>query len=539
MKKFAQLFEKLDATNSTKEKKNILVEYYSSASPNDIAWAVFFLTGQKLKRLIKSRDLRTWALEKSKLPDWLFEECYAAVGDMAETISLLCSDPNQEGSENFRDLSFTEWIVNFFMPLAKKNPDEQKVDMLKWWSELTMQEILVVNKLVTGSFRIGVSRVIVENSLGQWLNISPSIIAHRLMGEWQPSDGFVNSLTSKNLQDDHFSQPYPFYLASPLEFEKEKMNEELGEPTDWVIEWKWDGIRAQVVRRKDKCFIWSRGEELISDNFIEITTAARYLEPGTVIDGELVAYKDGKVLPFSSLQRRISRKKLSPKILKDIPVKFIAFDCLEDKGEDIRNLSLDARRLRLLEHVNKISDYFLLSQQHALTSWDEAAKLREKSRDTFVEGLMLKRRHSVYKVGRKKGDWWKWKIDPFSVDAVLIYAQVGHGRRANLFTDYTFAVWRENELVPIAKAYSGLDNAEIGELDQWIRSHTKERFGPIRSVTPHFVFELGFEGIAESTRHKSGVALRFPRILRWRKDKLMKEADHLESLQKLIYAQPT
>jgi DNA ligase-1 len=352
------------------------------------------------------------------------------------------------------------------------------------------------------------------------------------MGQWEPTAGFYQALVSSETTLSDISKPYPFFLAYPLE----QNPAQLGDIHDWQIEWKWDGIRAQCVQRDGESFIWSRGEELLAGRFPELEASASNLPDGTVLDGEILVHDSERVLPFSVLQTRIGRQKLTPKILQDAPVAFMAYDLLEEAGEDLREQPLQVRRAHLEHIVQPLGYPFLVSPLAEAESWQSAEQLREESRQRRVEGLMLKRKQSAYQSGRKKGDWWKWKIDPYTVDAVLIYAQVGTGRRANFFTDYTFAVWQENALVPIAKAYSGLSNDEIQLLDRWIRNNTQEKFGPVRSVTPFHVFELAFEGIGASKRHKSGVAVRFPRILRWRLDKTIEDADTLETLKGLIDA---
>jgi DNA ligase-1 len=391
----------------------------------------------------------------------------------------------------------------------------------------------VWNKLITGGFRVGVAQRLVTRALSSVSGLPDPVIAHRLMGEWQPSAVWYRALLAPETADADVSRPYPFFLAHPLEGDPAH----LGDPAEWQAEWKWDGIRAQLIRRAGQTFVWSRGEELINDGFPELTTLGAALPDGTVIDGEIVPYRDGAVQPFAQLQRRIGRKQPSKKMLAEAPVALFAYDLLEAEGADLRELPLEERRRRLA-HL-----YAAYRVQHAVwqlspiamgKTWADLAAAREQSRERGAEGLMLKRRSSPYRVGRVRGDWWKWKVDPFSVDAVLIYAQRGSGKRASLYTDYTFGVWDGDQLVPFAKAYSGLTDAEIREVDAFIRRNTLEQFGPVRTVTPRLVFELGFEGIQRSARHKSGIAVRFPRILRWRRDKPPAEADTLETVRALI-----
>jgi DNA ligase-1 len=418
------------------------------------------------------------------------------------------------------------------LALREADPGTQEVRVTGWLRSLDRLQRFILLKLITGEFRVGVSQTLVVRALARASHLPATTIAARLMGDWTPTGEWLASVLSHEHSDEDRSRPYPFYLASPLE----KSPAELGEMADWMIEWKWDGIRAQLVRRGGQVHLWSRGEELITHRFPEIAAAATHLPDGTVLDGEVLAYRDGAPLLFSALQQRIGRQKQVAQMVRAVPVVFMTYDVLEDRGTDIRPLPLEERRQRLRALLDRDSAAGVIRMSPLIeaASWDALAELRTESRSRGVEGMMLKRRSSPYGVGRKKGDWWKWKIDPYTIDAVLIYAQPGSGRRASLLTDYTFAVWDGGELVPIAKAYSGLSNEEIDEMDRWIRRHTRERFGPVRHVEPTHVFELGFEGIARSSRHRSGIAVRFPRMLRWRRDKKPEEADTLDNVRQLL-----
>jgi DNA ligase-1 len=284
-------------------------------------------------------------------------------------------------------------------------------------------------------------------------------------------------------------------------------------------------------------FVWSRGEELVTDKYPEFQVLRAALPHGTVLDGEILAWKDGAPLPFSEMQKRIGRKTVGRKILSDVPVVFMAYDIMEFEGRDIRQQPMKERR-RILEQMLAAAALpsLLLSPTLAFSTWEEIVDHREHARSTSIEGLMLKRRSSTYEVGRKRGDWWKWKVDPLSIDAVLTFSMQGHGRRADLYTDHTFGLWQDGQLVTFAKAYSGLTDAEMKEVDTFVKKNTLERFGPVRQVEPQLVFEIAFEGISASSRHKSGVAVRFPRIVRWRGDKRPDEADTLEALKRLASA---
>lgn len=526
MKRFTQLFTALDQTTKTSEKIKALVSYFEAAPDGDKLWAIAILSHRRPRRTVNATLLATWASDLASLPGWLFEESYHVVGDLAETITLVLP-PAAESS----DESLTYWI-EFIKELGSLTIDEKKSRIIAAWMRLGAADRFVFNKLITGSFRIGVSQSLMVKALAQHAGVKESSVAHRLMGNWSPVDSNFKDLVLSDEAQDH-SRPYPFYLAYALEGEVET----LGNPHEWQAEWKWDGIRGQLIVRNRTLFVWSRGEELVTDKYPEYAPLLNTLPDGVVLDGEILPFKDGKPLPFSVLQTRIGRKTLTPKIQREAPVAFIAYDLIEYNGMDIREWPLHQRRATLEQLVAGAPSALQLSALVPFNHWPALSDARDRSREMLSEGIMLKRKDSVYRDGRRRGDWWKWKIDPRTIDAVMIYAMSGHGRRANLYTDYTFAVWSGDQLVPFTKAYSGLTDDEIREVDRWIRQHTIEKFGPVRSVTPQLVFEIAFEGIARSSRHKSGVALRFPRIARWRKDKTVQEAGRLEELEALVESQ--
>jgi DNA ligase-1 len=525
---FARLFERIDQTTSTNAKVDAMAEYFASAPPDDAAWAVFFLTGRRLKRLIPFPAIRDWTLAAAGFEPWMIEECYSVVGDGAETSALML-DVAVNGPLEVENTSLTSWVEQRILPLKQLDPAAQQARVIEWLLSLDRWQRFTLLKLVTGELRLGVSQTLVVRALAQAANLPTTVIAARLMGDWQPTAEWYASLVAHGETAEDRSRPYPFYLASPLEADIAT----LGRPQDWLIEWKWDGIRAQLIQRAAAVHLWSRGEELITHRFPEIAAAATRLPDGTVLDGEVLAFRDDRPLPFSALQQRIGRQKLVAQMVRAVPVVFMTYDVLEHRGADVRERPLAARRAMLDALLPELST-LRVSARVEVDDWPQLAALRGESRARGVEGFMLKRLDSAYGVGRKKGDWWKWKIDPYTIDAVLIYAQPGSGKRASLLTDYTFGVWDNGTLVPIAKAYSGLSNDEIAELDRWIRRNTTERFGPVRHVSPVHVFELGFEAIAASSRHKSGIAVRFPRMLRWRKDKPVSEADTLEVVRRLL-----
>ena len=527
MRRFAALYGAIDETTKTNEKVDAIAQYLEAAAPEDAAWAIHFLIGRRPKRLIEARKLVEWAIAESALPAWIFDESYQAVGDLAETISLLLPAPSTSSDQ---PLHF--WVEERLLPLAKWDDAHRRESLVGAWREMDEGQRFVWNKLITGAFRVGVSQSLVVRAMAKVSGIDSNVIAHRLMGDWQPDAAFYAHLLGQDASDADVSRPYPFFLAYPIEGDIRQ----LGDVSAWQIEWKWDGIRAQLIRRNWNTYLWSRGEDLMTERFPEMQALGALLPEGTVIDGEVLAWKSDAPLPFAQMQRRIGRKVLGDKMLRDVPAALIAYDLLEDAGVDIREQPIEKRHERLEKLVRQLSPsgHIHISRAVDAPTWEALEELRLTSRERGVEGFMLKRLGSPYRVGRKRGDWWKWKIQPYAVDAVLIYAQPGSGKRASLFTDYTFAVWDNGELVPFAKAYSGLTDEEIRKVDAFVRRSTVEKFGPVRSVKPELVFELAFEGIQKSPRHRSGIAVRFPRIARWRTDKKPEDADTIETVKALI-----
>ncbi|WPH20122.1 ATP-dependent DNA ligase [Variovorax paradoxus] len=549
MKDFAALYRELDASTSSLAKQAALQRYLREADPADAAWAVYFLAGGKPRQLVPTKLLRLLAQEAAGLPEWLFDESYEAVGDLAETIALLLPPPTEA-----HDLGLARWVEEHLLPLreaGKAAPDELPARLRAQWRQLAAEERLVYFKLITGAFRVGVSKLQVTQALAGVGGIDPKRVAQRLMGYThiggRPRAEDYRALIAPESGAEQVQktsgQPYPFFLAHAFNLPLEQFDAVLGPPSGWIVEWKWDGIRAQLVKRAGASWLWSRGEELVTERFPELAVLGDALPDGTVLDGEIAVWRDDRVQPFAELQKRIGRKTLGAKLLREIPVVLLGYDILEREGRDLRALPQSERRLLLDELVTRMQHPSLLpSPMLTGIAWSDFARQREAARSLGVEGMMLKRRDAQYGVGRTKdvGVWWKWKIDPLSIDAVLVYAQRGHGRRASLYSDYTFAVWdgppeqEGRKLVPFAKAYSGLTDAEMARVDAIIRKTTVESFGPVKSVAPTLVFELGFEGIARSTRHKSGIAVRFPRMLRWREDKPVAEADTLQTLAALL-----
>jgi len=565
MRRFAQLFAELDASTATLVKVDALKRYFANAASADAAWAVYFLAGGKPRQVVPTALLRALACKVAGIGEWLFEESYQAVGDLAETIAHVLPPPRRRS-----DVGLAEWVEQRLLPLRGAAPLDQAERIAAYWDELDTAGRFLLTKLIGGGFRVGVSKLLVQRALAEVAGLDAKLVAQRMMGYTDatrfPTAAGYDALVSREEPSTAIQggQPYPFFLAHPVDSPLAEFEARLGTPADWLVEWKYDGIRAQVVRRAGQVWIWSRGEELVTERFPEIEAALRSLPDGSVLDGEIVVWKDGRPAPFNLLQQRIGRKSLTKKVLADAPVAFIAYDLLEAGGLDLRELPQWQRRQRL-EELLRARPQIHLSPLQTRGGWPDLAALRDESRTRGVEGFMLKHRDARYGTGRRKqtdiagGTWWKWKIDPLSVDAILIYAQAGHGRRASVYTDYTFAVWNRTphdaaeaasaidaianreppapdalQLVAFAKAYSGLSDEEFREVDRVIRKTTLEKFGPVRSVKPTLVFELGFEGINRSTRHKSGIAVRFPRMLRIRGDKPLHEADTLQTLEALL-----
>jgi DNA ligase-1 len=575
VKAFAALYRKLDSATSTRAKQAAMVEAFAAAKADptrwaSAAWAVYFLSGGKPRQTAPTRLLWRLAVEGSGYPDWLCGECYGAVGDLAEMLSLILP----EGAAG-EEVSLDQWMRERLLPLPSLDEEERYTRLKQWVGELPADQRLAFFKLITGELRVGVSRLQVVKALAEVAGVDEGRMAQRLIGYSQarriPSaadfEALIGEVLHAEAQALDAGKPYPFYLAQSWSRPFADMAATLGPPSNWIVEWKYDGIRAQLLKRGDNWRLWSRGEELISDAYPDLEPLARALPSGIAIDGELVVLippehefatdsLDGLAI-FASLQQRLGRKVVSEKTMRELPVAFIAYDLIESEGRDLRREPQHVRRAQLEQLVHRLFAEakargerlpIRISPTVSADTWEELAEKREQARALLREGLMLKARDGAYGIGRRKGDdrtdvWWKWKLDPMSVDAVVIYAERGHGRRSGVYTDYTFAVWSASEqagtreLVPFAKAYSGLSDKEIREMDRIVRQTTVESFGPVRSVQPTQVFELGFEGIAPSKRHRSGVAVRFPRMLRWRRDKPVAEADTLDALKALLAGQ--
>ena len=541
MKDFSALVQRVDQTTKTSLRLEALVQYFSACSDSDKVWCIALFTKNTRKRPMSSQRLREIASDIVNLPPWLIDESKSIVGDTAETLALLLPEPIERSHKTLSE--WMVWLEN--LKTYKEEPARQEHAIKEAWKSLNAEERFVFNKLITGGFRLGIATRTVIKALAKDQECEEGQIALALSGQWDPMEITFKELMARG-QGSDLSIPYPFYLAYPLpnsptanDKDQQQALKELGAITDYQIEWKWDGIRGQLIRRKGKVFLWSRGSELISDSFPELISAGESFNEDVVLDGEIVAYTDS-IEPFEQLQRRLGRKQPSKNMISKVPVCFIAYDILERNGKDLRKKPLKARRNHLEQFIHQHQlDKVMISDTIKVDTWSHLVDLHKQSRQYHAEGFMIKAIESQYREGRKRGDWWKWKVNPMTVDAVLLYANRGSGRRANLYSDYTFAVWSSDDkntrtLLPFAKAYSGLTDKEITEVDKFVKKNTKERFGPVRSVVPHLVMEIGFEDIRKSTRHKSGFAVRFPRILRWRKDKPLDEIDSMDRLQHLL-----
>lgn len=526
---FAELVKVLGTSTKTNDKLEALVKYFASAEDRDKVWVIALFSGRKPRRAVNTTQLITWCVEVAQLPGWLFGESYHTVGDLAETISLLL--PETTGHQEHTNSKPLHFYIDTFKQIEKQDESIKRQFIIESWQQMNQNERFVFNKLITGAFRIGVSQKMMVNALAKFTSLESSVIAHRISGNWDPSTTTFAELLNESASITDYSKPYPFYLAYALD----EAPETLGDPDNWQVEWKWDGIRGQMIKRNNTLFVWSRGEELMTDKFPEYHSLKDLLPDGTVLDGEIIPSIDKKPLPFALLQTRIGRKNVTKKNLQETPITFFAYDLLEYNYEDWRNRPLIERRKQLEAIIEPLkTSTIILSPVVEFKEWSELAEFRKTSRQMGAEGFMIKRKSSIYQVGRKTGDWWKWKIDPLVIDCVMIYAEKGSGRRSNLYTAYTFAVKDGEKLVPFTRAYSGLTDKEFNEVDSFVKRNAIEKFGPVRTVKPELVFEIAFEGIAASNRHKSGVALRFPRINRWRKDKKPDEINTLEDLKKML-----
>ena len=539
LNKFSKLFEDLDSNNSSNKKVNSLTKYFKLNNNLNNILTIYLLIGKKNKRFISGKSLREYYANIYKIPKWLIDECYSKVGDSAEVIALLLQDKILE--KNIKDDISLNELINEILPKLKKfDENKKKLYIKSLWEKISKDNQLIFNKILSGTFRIGVSKGLVVKAISNMTGVDESIILHRLMGELEPIEETYMFLINQKLEQKELDyKPYPFQLANTFD---ERIKETIS-VDKYQFESKWDGIRSQIIKRSNNISIWTRGEELVNKTFPELIKIISHFKNDFVLDGEILIWDENKNRPknFSLLQKRLGRKSPSLKIQKDLPVVFMAYDILEINGKDIRSKILSERRnileksfSNLISEDKSIIGKIKITKLHQISNWIDLEEVKNSARKSNTEGLVIKDKQSEYVPGRKKGNWWKYKIDPMQLDGILIYARPGSGKRADLYTDYSFGIWEDNKLVKFANAYSGLNNEEIRELDKWIRRNTLEKFGPVRSVKPELVFEISFDNIQISKRHKSGIALRFPRITKWRRDKNIMEADNLENALKMI-----
>ncbi len=555
MRRFARLVIELAETRRTSAKVALLEDYLRQAPAADVAHVLGFLVGRRRPRRLPTRRLREWLAESIELPEWLVAACHEHVGDLAETLAILAEDVESE-SESEVGFDHDGPTLDDVMQRYVLAPDLQvertaQPRIIEAWRHFDRDERFVLHKILGGGFRMGAGRALVIEALARVADVEAAVMAHRLAGDPTLDAGRVTRLLSGLDDTDDAARPFPLALATPIETaisaggvadDPDAIASALGDVSDWQIEPKWDGIRGQLVRRGATVALWSRHDEPIDRSFPEIVGGASGLGHDVVLDGEVIAVEGAAPRPFAELQRRLGTTRVEPMLFGGTPVAFIAFDLLELDGVDLRSEPLDERRRRLETVLRDRDplDPIRLGPIVEVGDWSAAAEIRSESRRRRVEGLVVKRRSSPYRGGRVRGDWWKWKIDPFTADLVMTAARLGHGRRAGLYTDYTLAAWTGTDtpddprrLVTVASAYSGLEDREIATLDAWIRRSTIGRRGPVRLVEPSVVMEIAFEAVQESDRHRGGIALRFPRIVRLRTDKRATDADELTTIAAL------
>jgi DNA ligase-1 len=519
--RFAALLEALLFTPSRNGKLRLMQEYFATAPDPERGWALAALTGELSFDEAKPSQVR--ALAASRVDPELLGWSYDFVGDLAETVSLIW--PAAPGGK-----SHVPSLSEIVEKLRLVRRGEVAALLEPWLDALDATGRWALLKLVTRELRIGVSARLAKTALAEWSGVPIDHIEevwHGLVPPYQPLFDWLEGRCQRPEIGDlpNFN---PLMLAQPLE------DADIAglDPRDYLAEWKWDGIRVQLVDRGAEKRLYSRSGDEIGAAFPDICAA---MPSEVTLDGELLVTRDGEVGPFNDLQQRLNRKTPNAKLLRDFPAAVRLYDMLREGSEDLRGQSFAERRRRLEAWYSRAPRPALdLSPLVPFTSWEELKELRDGARERGIEGLMLKRADSLYVAGRPKGPWFKWKRGALTLDTVLMYAQRGHGKRSSFYSDYTFGAWRDNELVPVGKAYSGFTDEELRRLDLWVRNNTVRRWGPVREVRPEIVLEVAFDSVHRSTRHRSGVAMRFPRIHRIRWDKPFREADTLEALEKLL-----
>jgi DNA ligase 1 len=522
---FAELLDRLSYTPSRNDKLRLLADYFAATPDPDRGWALVALTDGLFFRLPLRRILGE--MIEARVDPVLFGLSRDYVGDTAETIALIW--PDGDVSDHIPRLD------DVVQALKRAIPTEVPGLLSNWLDGLNVTGRWALLKLVTGALRVGVSARLAKTALAEWSKVPLSDIEEVWYGLRPPYADLFAWLSGAGPRPEVGTTA----TFRPLMLSHQIGDRELGSinPEEFVAEWKWDGIRVQAVHQGGERRLFSRTGDDISGSFPDVVTG---LAPGVVLDGELLVMRGDEVAPFNDLQQRLNRKTVTPAMLKSHPAHMRLYDMLFQGEEDLRPLPFIERRARLEAwHAKARPPRTDVSAVLDFASIDELELLWAGARETGIEGLMLKRRDSPYLAGRPKDHWYKWKRAPLTLDAVLMYAQRGSGKRSSYYSDYTFGAWREAvtgepELVPVGKSYFGFTDAELLELDRWVRNHTVESFGPVRQVEPRLVFEVAFDSVHRSTRHKSGVAMRFPRIHRIRWDKPAEEADRLETLVDMI-----
>lgn len=524
MKAFAELIFNLRKWDTENNQIRYIKEYFSISDDRDCIWAIYILLGKKIKNEFRSKQqLKKWACEYAEIPDWLFDESYSFTGDLTETISLILP-----GKEADSGRTLTEWM-HYMESFCKSDDQGNKKKVVDAWKELDHTETYVFNKLIPGNFKSGVDEKVIIKALSKFLNIESNVISNRIKSNWHPDLISFYELFSKFNPDDIISKPYPFIPEEVFESEPGV----LGSAADWLAEQKFKGIRCQLIFRKGKIFLWTDNGELINDKFPEFEFIKKYLPDDSVFTGSIICINNGMKSQHNYLQARLRRKNISSKSLKESPVIFMMNDLLEYEGTDMRNKFLIERKELIKCNKFMISKNNLIkySENIKFENWEELRTIRRKSSDTISGGIILKKKNSLF-LSDINEKYLICKPEPLSADAVLMYAL--KGERTDLFSEFTLGVWDKGKLVSIAKINSGLSEEEIREVSEFVNNNTLEKFGPVRTVRPELVFNISFESISFSVRHKSGVVLQSPEISKWIRGKNIFDASSLENLKKFI-----
>jgi len=540
MKAFADLWATLEGQLSEARSAQILARYLQQTSAEDAAWAIYLLCGKKPKKLLSARELVEYFLQTSGTPGWLFWESDDVVGDVNETIALLndtfmdetASQQNRNENSHPQQNSLAFWMENQLNTLAEVAQSQRPAFLGNCWQKLGYREAFIINRILTGTWKSNLPLKTIAQALSIVSGQEPMTLMHRLKADWLPNKVFYAKLIAEDQPTFQTEQKFSFGEFKPLE---ESSIESLGAVEDWWLAWQWEGLRVQCIRRADDCFLWSQNGELVTDRFPELHEMAQKLPEGTILEGVIVACSGQAPLPLADLQPRLGGKSVNRKMMESCPVAFVATDLQLLANEDMRNLPAQQRKTRLAQLANDIGFPLVHFPRIEIDQWAHARKLLQEARQHHAEGLSLQRLNSPYPIQNQQADWWSWKVQPHTINAILLYAKMEMaGRSQKQTTEYTFAVWHEDQLVPVARTGIGLPPEEAELLDGWIRANTYERFGPVRSVEPFHVYEIAFDGITPSKRHKCGFVLREPRIINPRPHTPIEEASRLEDLHRLL-----